>query len=433
MSGSITVTMYDVGFGDSFLLAFPAVEGRRPKVLVDCGVHQKGPGPFPMKEIVAAILEDVVEADGSRIDVVIATHRHRDHVFGFERPEWSGVRVGEVWMPWTEHPDDPQARMIREAQAKKAKDLALAFASLDIPAADREMLLAIAENNLTNAKAMETLHHGFTGNPQRSFLPQKTGPRSFSTPLLPGAIVHVLGPSRDPDVMRDMNPPPHGSFLRAPAGAAGGAGPSPFATRWQLSPEGDAFETWWSSLAKKRVAEPDDAPLLPSDAHFAARWLGRAGLTKADVRSVEKKGRDDPFAAAVALDAAVNGTSLMLTIELGKAILLLPGDAQWGTWNAAMSDATSLDLLKRTTFYKVGHHASHNATPRRFVDEIIGAGVLAMISTRTKTFDSIPRLPLLAALKKKAVTFVRSDDGKGSVVAPFKRVDPIRTTIDILV
>ncbi len=438
MSASLSVRMYDVGFGDSFLFTFPAKGGRRPKVLVDCGVHQGGPGPVPIKKIVEAILEDVTEKGQPRIDLVIATHRHRDHVSGFEQTAWKDVRVDEVWMPWTEHPTDPEARVIREAQAKKAQKLALAFANLDLPAGQKQALQAVAENNLTNAKAMETLHTGFKGNPPRRFLPEKTGgERSWKEDRLPRTTVHLLGPSRSQNVIRDMDPPPDESFLRAAALEAAGKSRSPFEQRWRFSAAGKDFETWWAKVAGEPHEESDEAdetaPLRLDDPRFAAKWLVRAGLRHADLTAVEEKGRDDPFAAAVSLEAAVNGTSLMLMFEVGKAFLLLPGDAQWGTWHEVLDDTGWGELLRKTTFYKVGHHGSHNATPVDFVKLLQGDGLSAMVSTGTKPFDTIPRLPLLEALKAKSKRIVRSDDAKGDVKAPFKRVDAIRTDLELAV
>jgi hypothetical protein len=77
------------------------------------------------------------------------------------------------------------------------------------------------------------------------------------------------------------------------------------------------------------------------------------------------------------LDNGINNTSLVLAIEIvqtGK-VLLFAADAQIGSWTSwltlnwnlsegnggAKTIATS-DLLRRTVFYKVGHHGSHNAT-----------------------------------------------------------------------
>jgi Lhr-like helicase len=84
---------------------------------------------------------------------------------------------------------------------------------------------------------------------------------------------------------------------------------------------------------------------------------------------------------ALQLDSLTNNTSLVLAIERladGK-VLLFPADAQQGNWLSwheppvefTVADAagktrkvTAADLLARTVFYKVGHHASHNATAR---------------------------------------------------------------------
>src|SRR5262249_1797762 len=84
---------------------------------------------------------------------------------------------------------------------------------------------------------------------------------------------------------------------------------------------------------------------------------------------------------ALKLDRDTNNTSLALAIELVESgkVLLFPGDAQVGNWESwqdrtwkvdglsKKADAEPLkivmnDLFKRTVFYKVGHHGSHNAT-----------------------------------------------------------------------
>jgi hypothetical protein len=122
----------------------------------------------------------------------------------------------------------------------------------------------------------------------------------------------------------------------------------------------------------------------------------------------------------VALDRAVNGTSLMLMFEIGKAFLLFPGDAQWGTWQAALGDERWRDLIGRTVFYKVGHHGSHNATPRTFIEDVLegrrpGPGVplddfSAAVSTRTmKKWKFIPKQELLDALHGATPRLARSD------------------------
>jgi len=121
----VRVRMYDVGFGDCFLLFIPTRVGQR-KVLIDCGsiaARKKS-----SKEIVSQIITDVTDEDGkARIDIVVATHRHRDHISGFADRRWTDVEVKEVWMPWTEALDDPQALRIRQAQTRLAAALYATF------------------------------------------------------------------------------------------------------------------------------------------------------------------------------------------------------------------------------------------------------------------------------------------------------------------
>ena len=67
-----------------------------------------------------------------------------------------------------------------------------------------------------------------------------------------------------------------------------------------------------------------------------------------------------------------NNTSLVLAIELVDSgdVLLFAADAQVGnwlswqrcSWQVGNETVTGTDLLKRTVFYKVGHHGSLNAT-----------------------------------------------------------------------
>jgi hypothetical protein len=40
--------MYNVGFGDAFLLIFPDEDGGR-RVLIDCGSHSASPAPAPSR------------------------------------------------------------------------------------------------------------------------------------------------------------------------------------------------------------------------------------------------------------------------------------------------------------------------------------------------------------------------------------------------
>jgi hypothetical protein len=348
------------------------------------------------------IIGDVTDEDGSaRIDVVVGTHRHQDHVSGFTNGRWNDVQVKEVWMPWTEHPTDPDAKRIREAQSSAARHLCLALERLG---AD-EGSMGLARNSLTNERAMRTLHSGFAGAPRRRFLPADGRLTTIDTRVLGPVRVHVLGPSRDPEVIRDMDPPAGESYLRL----LGAAEDDP---SMALPP----FPSGWE-LGAKDLEGPEFAHLK---------------LTKKDRDRLTKLAAIDAFALAVALEKAVNGTSLVLMFELGDAYLLFPGDAQWGTWRRMLEDTEIRHLLDNTTFLKVGHHGSHNGTPKDFVEALQKRGAAngtkrdlwAMVSTHPiKMWKEIPKSELLDGLGKATKRVARSDAGGGRKVRGFARWD----------
>ena len=82
---------------------------------------------------------------------------------------------------------------------------------------DLQVLKAFSENSLTNSGAMATLHEGFKGGKEipRRYLPDEVRAlNSFEPAILPGVTAHILGPSRDPEVIRDLNPKAGEQWLR---------------------------------------------------------------------------------------------------------------------------------------------------------------------------------------------------------------------------
>lgn len=385
---TIRVRMYAVGFGDCFLIGFPAPDGRERLVLVDCGVHTASErGASIVKDVIPDILSEASKATGKpRIDVVVASHHHLDHVSGFRFEGWDQVEVGEVWLPWTEDPDDEDAQRIRARQSRQANFLLGLDHALD---KTWSTIRVISENNAgyTSAAAMTTLHDGFAGNPPRSFLPEPSGQpraRRFRPGPLPGVEVVVLGPSRDESAIRDMNPPASESYLRLGTGR-------------ELAADGDPLP--FGSSFRSPDAYVDEFPsLVPNSSD-----LGR----------VVRAGRTDALALAVALEQATNGTSLMLLFRCGDTTMLFPGDAQWGTWDRVLHDPEDQELLRSVNLYKVGHHGSHNATPRSFVKRYLKDADASLVSvgpTSIPTWQDIPRKPLLTALGKKSGLVADSDE-----------------------
>jgi beta-lactamase superfamily II metal-dependent hydrolase len=394
---NVKIRMYNTGFGDCFLLTFPAADRAR-KVLIDCGRHTLSKGGPKLSRVVQQVLADVQERDGPRIDIVIATHRHQDHVEGLAAEGWQDVQVSEVWMPWTEHPTDREARDICDRQSKKAQKLREGIAALAMQTGNGAYLLGYAGNNLTNAAAMKLLHKGFQGSPMRRFLPEpEPESQRLTPPALPGVEVYVLGPSRDPDVMREMEPPGEESFLRAWQMGVPSSDdrPAPFDPRWSLT----------RAVYEQRIGPPLDVE-FPIESE----------------RQIAQDSDDALLELAARLEDAVNSTSLVLLFHLGEAWMLFPGDAQWGTWNAILNNPLHAGLLEALTFYKVGHHGSHNATPRSFVERFVNEKVRAMLPYgRVDKWPTIPKPGLLKSLTEKQAEFARSDQ-EPATGSPFSAV-----------
>jgi hypothetical protein len=160
----VTVRMYNVGFGDAFLVSVHR-DGQTWRMLVDCGVHKNGQ-VHPIESVVETIIADLKAEAPQRephLDVIVATHRHADHISGFARPEWQEVTVGEVWLSFVEDLDDPDARGLRDSHDATAKALLelidMRTANLNPGATPREILLArsFALNSLTNQNALDRL------------------------------------------------------------------------------------------------------------------------------------------------------------------------------------------------------------------------------------------------------------------------------------
>jgi beta-lactamase superfamily II metal-dependent hydrolase len=380
----LRLRMYNVGFGDGFLLTADRDDGRW-RMLIDCGVHSKGGSSHPMSEIVPRIIDDITPDGGPpRLDVVVATHRHQDHVSGFQSKAWDAVEVGEVWMPFTENPNDSLGRSIRNSQSKRAQDLVARLTTM-AAAGDRAAAAAadVAGNSLTNAKAMDRLHHGFRGTPNRRYFPDTDNRQlTFEAPGLPEMTVHMLGPLRDREVIASMDPPAGQDWLRAA----------------RPGEEADLSE------------RPLFAPAFELTADEVRADHRQLYLTDRERRTLAAKAEFDAWAAAGSITDAVNNTSLVFVLEVDDVKLFFPGDAQWGLWDAILARPHVADLLRDTTVYKVGHHGSHNASHRRFVDELMGTTTASMMSFHpVDSWPSIPNLKLVAALDKGKRALVRSD------------------------
>ena len=424
MSDKVHVRMYNVGFGDCFLLTLPG----KKTMLVDAGFHSQGKGSFSGNELAAQIIADVDAIAGRpRIDVIVATHRHQDHVFAFNSDAWSDVEVGEVWMPWVEDRANDEAMALWKKTLRFAMQLSEALPSFNLSPDRRDDVRFMlwnagvdipdvaefaASGGWSNKGALDCLHEGFARRERTRprFLPEgMTIPETFETPLLPGLKVHVLGPPRDPELIEELDPESDGETYRALAlraaaerVKAGGAPQAPpFATAWQVESDEGGF-----------TLEPNDVERMNDLAQGA-----------------------DPLFAAEKLDGMINSTSLVIVLQIGSARLLLPGDAEWGTWKRILANNDARTMVKGATFFKVGHHGSHNATSKTLVEQVLRAKTPAMVSTQHgpgNYRNNIPLPDLMTAFEDHDIKYVRSDRADGTLPKGFK-TGPDQKWIDLQV
>jgi hypothetical protein len=402
----VAIRSYNVGFGDCFLLSFhyPG-NGRERHVLIDFGSTGLPKGVNAGKRMMA-IAEDIKARTGGKLHAVVATHRHKDHISGFEtKPGGKGtgdvirkLKPDVVVQPWTEDPDlAPDATGPKDDDVPGQQIAALALMHNVAEATLREakstryfspalkqQLGFLGETNLKNLSAVKNLME--MADNDYVFCGKKT---KLAT-VLPGVQIDVLGP---PTVKQT------------------------------------------ETIKRQRSSDPDEFWMLQSRAMNADRGSGSQGAGKPLFpRFVRSHGPTFPVdtrwliyhakstrAAQVLqivrmLDSAMNNTSVILAFQVGDTCLLFPGDAQIENWEFALGQEKYAELLANVDLYKVGHHGSRNATPKSlwkmFDNKSTNQGAASRLKTLMSTLEhkhgsednrtEVPRQTLVSELKRNS-------------------------------
>jgi hypothetical protein len=380
----VRVRMYRQGLGDCFLLTFPRANKSPFNLLIDCGALNRDK-KF-MTRIVESI-EDAVKVNRNgkgRLDLVVATHEHRDHLSGFNqaRDVFKRMEISGVWLGWTENLTEDEAKAIKKAKKVAIEKLR---AALDSPFASNGTidsirgLLNFSESDDTGtgliAEALEYLKLRGKEAGTLKFLEPGEGPLSLDG--VDDVRVYVLGPPRDPTLLKTsaVTARMKGDSIIYHLGLTGTEGMN------SLSAALLSADTTSSVRGDERCD-----PFGPE--HRISRkskWFRNIkryiqatyGAPEAGWRKIDDDWLDAFGQLALDLDNDTNNTSLVLAFEFVKTeeVLLFVGDAQVGNWQSWANVSFKVpgsdkplpahDLLKRTVFYKVGHHCSYNATIKR--------------------------------------------------------------------
>jgi beta-lactamase superfamily II metal-dependent hydrolase len=407
--GTVEVRMYNVGFGDAFRITVRR-GGETWRMLVDCGVHSHG-AARPLKDSVKNIIDDLKEDCGgtAHLDVVVATHHHRDHIRGFAEDDWADVEVDEVWLPFVEDETDDDAKTLREAQTRTALKLAMLIderrqkLAADHTEARLSLVqaMAMAQNSRGNARATNRLLGRGLGfaNAQHDvrFLPDTDQSKNIVRFDKCGVVAHILGPPRTAAMLKRMDPPKNAGWLTLNLDDVVDA---------QVDDD-DGIPSNNQDAKAIELNESEDGMRLFNKAFVIAE-----AQVPRELRDAQRKLNLDELsndagllAAASVLEQSVNNTSLFFVLDVGGVRFLFPGDAQYGAWESVRKDPKSLQLISNVDFYKMGHHGSHNATPMSFIetqwktpqpgDTMVPWGLVELWK------DSIPYMPLIDALAKQ--------------------------------
>jgi len=401
----VDIRSYQVGFGDCFLLSFVYAENDQRHVLIDFGTTGLPRNGKPSQHMpsVAAAIKQLVDGTGKLV-AVVATHRHADHISGFGtdgRTGKSGETIRDlkpriVLQPWTEDPDAQKDALKATAAKSGARGFLATLSNMNDVAAKALQLASdepkwmsaaalrelsfLGGDNIANLSAVENLiAMGEAKGAKARYL--RYGDKTGLERLLPRVKVHVLGP---PDLTQSD------------------------AIRSQRSTDEDEF---WQLRS---------ATLVSADTIGARSARGKGAKVPAEARWFRDRLQNVSATGLLEivrqLDAQMNNTSLILLFEVNGKKLLFPGDAQLENWSYALSEAKESArvraLLADVDFYKVGHHGSRNATPRKMLWEKFRKTANEKLETMLSTMSGkhgkvsskteVPRRTLLKELQEKS-------------------------------
>jgi hypothetical protein len=399
----LTVRMYRGILGDCFLLRYQS-GGRIRHALIDCGVLQGTAGGATR---IREIARNIAETCNGILDLLVVTHEHADHLSGFAQAAsvfFGELEISELWLAWTENPADNVAQTLRAKMglAKLALEHVQPLAT-DGDTAGHETLRSLAKfvgidrldqynqavlqdflpaRQSDQMAATEVTGQRMTGKEVLAALQRKARKVKYLSP----GMVH------SPD-WNDANEVPLRTYVLGPPRSENklkerGLGKAAHDDAIYLVTSQDA-----RSLLSMKVEESDVgsagsyASVSPFDNRFRGTSLDTAiesDFLKEHYGPGDKRRIDDLWlggaeALALKLDNDTNNTSLVLAFELDNGdVALFAADAQVGNWLSwsdqtypasppgsnvpAEAGKTVEELLSRVVLYKVGHHASHNAT-----------------------------------------------------------------------
>ncbi len=427
MDDKLLVRVYNVGLGDCIYVRVPD-DGGTKHLLIDCG--NKYGTEEDLTTAIQHLKSELPKVEGTdlrRLDLLVATHAHEDHVRGFDVDLFDGIRIERLWMSVAMDREHPQAEKAHALHAFALDTLQRLRFSPKAGMADwAASMLALSKDDAMDA-LLEKLPVGI-----RRYVHADTPAEELALFDDPKIRLQVLAPMNDID---------HYYLGRQTATAL------------------QNFKGL--TEARETVGDLARAPQTDDTAK-------PANVSREDFDLLRRSLTDQALAFVLKAGELVNNTSVVLLLEWRRRRLLFTGDAEVktafkgafqeergnGSWNVIWHKFKDDALSQPVDFLKVGHHGSFNATPwtskksaggeqhpiNAILDRLLPSPVdgepkvdrYAVVSTeRTNGYPTIPDPALMMELGKRVSNtgvYQESTD-KGHFV-PADQKQPQRTDLE---
>jgi beta-lactamase superfamily II metal-dependent hydrolase len=363
MNENLLVRAYNVGFGDCIYVQIPD-QNRLFTMLIDCGTSAK------FDEELVDVLKDIKkilpnEGSKKRLDLLVVTHPHADHIKGFDPKYFKDIKIKHIWLSCfmdKKHPLAEKSHSLQGLAEKAANSL------ISLGFDKKAGLYKFLRNTLCNDSALEALHKTL---PKKNKIKTLYISRDLADPNK-NLITkykkrkHKLSYSRSTTYFADFNEADTCIRVLSPEWDIDG---------YYLGKEGVDFPVNFNSI----MSLYDSNGKSKSKKFKASKRINvPANISKRDFRVLNSSLFYSGLSFVQSDDDLKNNTSVVLLVEWRGRRLLFAGDAEFKgkkvtkgrrnmNWDVMLEVLKNEDhLAKPLDFLKVGHHGSVNGTP--FVD-----------------------------------------------------------------